>query len=116
MGNQEQDKHKDTGSRWGQWEWGCEQGHRHWDKTGMRTSRSRTAVRVPGSRMGTGTQHRVGAHPSRRCLLKVPCPVGASQAPGDGDKWEQLGGSTQDHSLLMALLRVGAHPRGMTQS
>lgn len=61
--------------------------------------------------MGTGTQHRVGAHPTRAAQGAVSC--GASQVPGDGDKWEQLGESTQDHSLLMALLRVRAHPPGM---
>lgn len=62
--------------------------------------------------METGTRHKLGAHPTRRWLLKVPCPAGTSQVPGMGTNGDNWGGSTQGHSLLMALLRVGAHPPG----
>lgn len=59
------------------------------DNTGMRTV---AAGLQPVSGMETGTRHRVGAHPMRTWLLKVPDPLGTSQIPGDGDKREQLGG------------------------
>lgn len=116
MGDQEQDTHKDTGSRWGQWEWGCGQGHQ---EQGGGTG-SQTGTRTVEAGLQSASQEQDGdrdtaqaggsSHKEMAAQGAVSC--GDLPSPWDGDKQGQLGGSTQGHSLLMALLRVGAHPPG----
>lgn len=113
---QEQDTHKDTGSRWGQWEWGCGQGHQ---EQGGGTG-SQTGTRTVEAGLQSASQEQDGdrdmaqagcsSHKEMAAQGAVSC--GDLPSPWDGDKQGQLGGSTQGHSLLMALLRVGAHPPG----